>query len=141
MNRNYEIGFILNPELDEEEEKKVLNSVLDVIKKNKGKVEKTDEWGKKKLAYPIKKHQDGIYYFLLVHMDSELIKKVETRLRLTEKIMRYITVKLDDQDKKANRLKRQWKRRERFQHQYNETEKEGEKYREMDDEEGESDEK
>jgi small subunit ribosomal protein S6 len=141
MNRKYEIGFILNPELNEEEEKKVLNVVLDEVKKNKGTVENIDEWGKRNLAYPIKKHQEGIYYFLLTDMDSERIKKVETRLRLTEKVMRHIMVRLDEQETKANRLKKHWKRREKFQRPAGEAEKETEKFREAANQEGESNEK
>ncbi len=141
MNRKYEIGFILNPELTEEEEKKTLNSVLDVVKKNKGKVENIDEWGKKKLAYPIKKHHEGIYYFILVDMDSELIKKVETRLRLTEKVVRHVTVRLDEQEKKANRLRRQWKRKEKYQHQINEAERNSDRPKRTFVERGGSDEK
>ena len=140
MNRKYEVGFILNPELTEEEEKKTLNSVLDVIKKSKGKVENIDEWGKKKMAYPIKKHHEGIYYFIVTDMDTEMIKKVETRLRLTERVMRYITVRLDEQEKKANRLRRQWKRKEKLQHQTNETEKNGARVKEKVDREGGQDE-
>ncbi|MCP4158057.1 MAG: 30S ribosomal protein S6, partial [bacterium] len=61
MNRKYEIGFIINPEATEDDVKKITDSVTAVITKDEGTVDKVDDWGRRKLAYPIQKHNEGIY--------------------------------------------------------------------------------
>ena len=60
MNREYEVGLIINPEASDEEVEKIKNSITDILKKGKGTIENVDEWGRKKLAYPIEKHNESI---------------------------------------------------------------------------------
>ena len=64
MKRKYEIGFVINPESSEEEIKKVVDSITDTIKKTDGTIENIDEWGRRPLAYPIEKHNEGVYTFI-----------------------------------------------------------------------------
>ena len=72
MSRKYDIGFIINPEATEEEVKKIVDSVVKIIEKADGKVEKIDEWGRRKLEYPIEKHNEGIYIFLNVEASGSV---------------------------------------------------------------------
>jgi small subunit ribosomal protein S6 len=113
MKRKYEIGFIVNPEATEEETKKITDSVLDIIKKTDGVVEKVDEWGRRRLAYPIDKHNEGIYIFINSEMVGSAFFDIERRLKLHEKVMRFIVLRLDDRLRKANRLNKKWKRMEK----------------------------
>jgi small subunit ribosomal protein S6 len=114
MKRKYDIGFIINPEANEDETKKIVDSILDIIKKSDGIVENVDEWGRKKLAYPIEKHNEGIYVFMNAEMKGSVFFDIERRLKLSEKVMRFVIVRLDDKIKKANRLVKKWKKSEKM---------------------------
>ncbi|MCP4221190.1 MAG: 30S ribosomal protein S6 [bacterium] len=114
MNRKYEIGFIINPEAMEDEVKKIVDSVTAIIEKGEGIIENVDEWGRKKLAYPIEKHTEGFYIFINTEMKGALFFDIERRLKLTEKVMRFVVLRLDDKLKKANKLTKKWKRTEKL---------------------------
>jgi len=113
MKRKYEIGFIINPEATEEETKKIIDSIVEIIQKADGTVENVDEWGRKKFAYPIEKHNEGIYTFISAEMKGSVFFDIERRLKLHEKVMRFVILRLDDKLKKANRLTKKWKKSER----------------------------
>ena len=114
MDRDYEIGFIINPEAAEDEVKKVIDSVVDIVKKAGGSIENVDEWGRRKLAYPIRRHHEGIYIFITVAAPGSAIFDIERRLKLSEKVMRFVTLRLDERLRKSNRLTKKWKRMERL---------------------------
>jgi small subunit ribosomal protein S6 len=110
----YEIGFIVTPDSPDEEVKKIIESVSGIIKKSNGTVTRVDEWGVRKLAYPIKKYSDGIYVFVLAETaDGQMISQVERRLRQLERVVRFITLRLDERLKKSNKLTKKWKKIER----------------------------
>jgi small subunit ribosomal protein S6 len=113
MGRKYEIGFLLNPESSDEEVKKIMDSVIGIIEKAKGKVENIDEWGRRKLAYPIQKHNEGIYTFINTEVEGKALTEVERRLKLSEQVIRFIVLRLDDKLKKANRLTKKWRKSEK----------------------------
>ena len=114
MNRNYEIGFVINPEATEEDVKKVIDSVVEIVKKAGGNIENVDEWGRRRLAYPIHGHNEGIYTFITADVGGTVFTDIERRLKLSEKVMRFIVYRLDDKMKKANRLTKKWKHMERL---------------------------
>jgi small subunit ribosomal protein S6 len=114
MKRKYEIGFLLNPESSDEEVKKIMDSVIGIIEKAKGKVENIDEWGRRKLAYPIQKHNEGIYTFINTEVEGKAMAEVERRLKLSERVIRFIVLRLDDKLKKANRLTKKWRKSEKI---------------------------
>jgi len=110
MQRSYEIGYILNPDATEEDVKKVSDLVVSLVEKDGGKVEKLDEWGRRPLAYPIEDHAEGIYTFVTAAMGGGNVLELEKRIKLNEKVMRYIIMRLDDRLRKSNRLVKKWKR-------------------------------
>ena len=114
MNRNYEIGFVIDPEATEEDVKKVIDSVVEIVKKAGGNIENVDEWGRRRLGYPIRGHNEGIYTFITADVGGTVFFDIERRLKLSEKVMRFIVYRLDDKMKKANRLTKKWKRMERL---------------------------
>ncbi len=113
MKSKYEIGYVLNPEVSDENVKKVSDSILEIIKKAEGEVENVDEWGRKPLAYPIQKHNEGIFTFINTDVDGSVISNIERRLKLSEEVMRFIVLRLDDKLKKANKLTKRWEKAER----------------------------
>lgn len=94
--RKYETIFILQPELSEDDIKSVTTKAQDVISSYKGECLRMDDWGIRKLAYPIKKSARGRYYYLRFDGDSALIAELERRLRLDDKVLRYQSVNITD---------------------------------------------
>ena len=94
--RKYETIFILQPELSEDEIKSVTAKAQDVIASYNGECLRMDDWGIRKLAYPIKKSARGRYYYLRFDGESALIAELERRLRLDEKVLRYQSVNITD---------------------------------------------
>ncbi len=114
MTGTYEIGFIVSPDSPDEEVKKIIESVSGIIRKGGGNVTKVDEWGVRKLTYPIRKHNDGIYVFVLAETgDGQMISQVERRLRQVERVIRFITLRLDERLQKSNKLTKKWKKIDR----------------------------
>lgn len=93
--RMYETIFIVKPDLGEEETKGLTAKVQEVIASMKGDFKRLEDWGARKLAYPINKFSRGRYYFLRFDGDAPLIAELERRLRLDDKVLRYQSVKLE----------------------------------------------
>lgn len=95
MNRMYETIIIVQPDLGEEDLKGLNAKVEDVIVSMNGDFKRMDDWGLRKLAYPINKCTRGRYYYLRFDGDAALIAELERRLRLDDKVIRYQSVKLE----------------------------------------------
>ncbi len=108
MTSRYEIGFIVTPEAGEDEVKKITEAITSTITKAKGAVENIDEWGRKKLAFPIQKNQEGYYVFVQAEVDGSVIATLERRMKQMEKVLRFITLRLDDKLKKSHKLTKRW---------------------------------
>jgi len=94
MNR-YETVFILTPVLSEDQAKEAVKGYESFIKKNGGKIKHSEYWGMKKLAYQIQKKSSGVYHLVEFENNGELINKLEVEFRRDERIMRFLTVKMD----------------------------------------------
>src|SRR5512137_1662953 len=93
--RMYETIIIVQPDLGEEETKALTAKVQEVITGMKGNFMRLEDWGARKLAYPINKFNRGRYYFLRFDGDAPLIAELERRLRLDDKVLRYQSVRLE----------------------------------------------
>lgn len=94
MNK-YESVVIIDPSLDEQGTKAVITKFTDLIN-NDGKVENVDEMGKRKLAYEIKKHSEGYYVVYTFEANPEFISELERIYRITDSIMKFITIRKED---------------------------------------------
>lgn len=92
--RKYETIYILQPDLNEDEIKVVADKVQDVIASYKGDFQRLEDWGIRKLAYPIRKCARGRYLYLRYDGGPELIAELERRLRLDENVLRYQSVNI-----------------------------------------------
>ncbi|HTG82419.1 MAG TPA: 30S ribosomal protein S6 [Geobacteraceae bacterium] len=95
MNRMYETIIIVQPDLGDEELKGLSAKIQDVISTMKGDFRRLEDWGVRKLAYPINKVVRGRYYYLRFDGDAPLIAELERRLRLDDKVVRYQSVKIE----------------------------------------------
>jgi small subunit ribosomal protein S6 len=94
--RRYEIVYIINPDLDTEPLKEVVTKFSDIITKLKGSVLRVDEWGKRKLAYEVKHFDKGYYVVCDFCGDPTTVDEVERNLKLDDRVLKYITVKVAD---------------------------------------------
>jgi small subunit ribosomal protein S6 len=88
----YETAFLISPTLEEEETEKIITQMAEVISKKKGKMIKEDRWGKRRLAYQIKKHEEAFYVFFHYEGDSAIPNELERRFKQSEAILRFLTV-------------------------------------------------
>ncbi|MCL2416188.1 MAG: 30S ribosomal protein S6 [Defluviitaleaceae bacterium] len=94
MNK-YELGLVIHPSLDEEALKAEHAVILDYVLKSGGVVEKTDDWGKRRLAYEINKQTEGHYCFITIDAPPTMPKEVESRLRIRENVLRFLIIRKD----------------------------------------------
>lgn len=95
MSNSYETVFIANPVLSAQQMKEAVEKFKKVITENGGKIIHQEDWGLRKLAYPIQKKSTGFYYLIEFESEGELIGKLETEYRRDERIMRFLTFKMD----------------------------------------------
>lgn len=91
----YETGFIIAPNLSEEETSTLINQMAEVVSAKKGKMIKQDLWGKRKLAYPIKRFHEGFYVFFTYEGTPAVPAELERKFKQTDAILRFITIKKD----------------------------------------------
>jgi small subunit ribosomal protein S6 len=103
--RTYEILFIADPNLGEPEVDALTAQVQGFVEQAGGKVQKVEKWGKKRLAYDVKRHREGSYVLVVAEGGGGLIKEVERRLKVTDGIIRFLTVRVDEELRKAERRK------------------------------------
>ena len=93
--RNYEGVFIINPELSNDSSKGVVTQIQELVSKNGGRVDGIQEWGKKRLAYKIKKKQEGNYVIMNFQLDSKYANKLDQALRMNDHLLRFLLVNKD----------------------------------------------
>ncbi|MDH3627492.1 MAG: 30S ribosomal protein S6 [Acidobacteriota bacterium] len=91
----YETLFITPPTLSEEDEKATVDALLDVVNSGGGDLVTCDRMGRRRLGFPIRKHEDGVYIRFLYDADSEVPKELERRIRLSDQVLRSLTVLLE----------------------------------------------
>jgi small subunit ribosomal protein S6 len=94
--RKYETFFIVDPDLSDEIVSAVDNKVQSIVTSNKGEVLAYNPWGKRKLAYPIRKRSRGLYILMEYSGGSDMVAELERNLRIDERVLKFITVKLED---------------------------------------------
>jgi small subunit ribosomal protein S6 len=103
--RLYDLIFIVRPATPEEEIKKVLTTIEHACAEKGGKIEKTENWGTRKLAYKVMKHREGIYVYQQVRTNhGELVHELERRLGVQDAVIKYQTVRLDEDLKRQKKL-------------------------------------
>jgi small subunit ribosomal protein S6 len=103
--RLYDLIFIARPATPEEEIKKVIATLEHACEEKGGKIEKTEHWGTRKLAYKVMKHREGIYVYQQVRTNhGELVHELERRLGVADSIIKYQTVRLDEDLKRQKKL-------------------------------------
>ncbi|MGL5279734.1 MAG: 30S ribosomal protein S6 [Cetobacterium sp.] len=93
--KKYELMFIINPTILEEGRENVIAKVNNILTVAGATILKSEKWGERKLAYPIDKKKTGFYVLTTLEMDGTKLTEVESKLNITEEVMRYIVIKND----------------------------------------------
>lgn len=103
--RTYEVAFIVAPNTADDDISKLNSQIEQIITGRGGKITKIDNWGRRKLAYRIGKFDEGVYTFVYLEGSGREIAEVERRLRVTDFVIRHMTVRTDEALKRAEKLK------------------------------------
>jgi small subunit ribosomal protein S6 len=95
VTRDYELGFILNPEVNEEQTRAILERVEQIATNYGGQIMRVNQWGRRRLAYPIQHHRDGFYVFIDMVLTPETVSELDRTLKVSEEVLRHL-IKLRD---------------------------------------------
>ena len=105
MNRTYEIMFIVRPDVEEAELDKLIEGFSANVTNGGGEVKSAEKMGRRRLAYTVRKFNDGFYILLNVAAAGSLITEIERRLRVSEQVIKFITVRMDEEEKRLAKVK------------------------------------
>ena len=105
MERFYEVMFIVRPDIEDADLDKLIAGFEQTVTNGGGNVRSTEKMGRRKLAYTVRKFNDGQYVLLTVDADGKLIAELERRLRVSEPVIKFITVRMDEEQKRLDKIK------------------------------------
>src|ERR1700684_3153380 len=110
--RLYDLIFICRPDTPEADIDKVITTLEHVAAEKGGKIDSVNKWGRKRMAYRVQKLREGYYVYMVVRSShGEVVKELERRLKVADPVMKYLTVRLDEELKRQEKLKRPHQRR------------------------------
>lgn len=95
MRRDYELGFILNPEVGEEQTRSIMERIEQIVRSSDGQVVRVNQWGRRRLAYPIEHYRDGNYVFIDMILAPETVLELDRTLKVSEEVLRHLIKKRD----------------------------------------------
>jgi len=105
MARLYEVMFIVRPDVAEEDVDKLIAGFTATVTGGSGAVRTAEKMGRRKLAYTVRKCSDGNYVLLTIEADGAVVLELERRLRVTEQVIKFITVRMDEEEKRLAKVK------------------------------------
>lgn len=101
--RKYELVYVLAPEMTEDAVTELHAQVEATVTRYNGQIEKSENWGRRKLAYEIGRHREGIYVLEVILGSGDLMKEIDRRLKVNEQVLRHMVVRTDEELKAAER--------------------------------------
>jgi small subunit ribosomal protein S6 len=105
MNRTYELMFIVRPDMPEEEQDKLISTLETAVTTSGGVMKNVEKMGKRHLAYSVRRFRDGMYILLTLEGSGGLVHELERRLRVTEPVIKFLTVRIDEEQKRLDKIK------------------------------------
>ena len=105
LDRSYEVMFIVRPDVVDEELDKLVAGFEGTVTSGGGTIKNSEKLGRRKLAYTVRKFNDGFYVLLNVAAAGSLITEIERRLRVSEQVIKFITVRMDEEEKRLAKVK------------------------------------
>jgi small subunit ribosomal protein S6 len=105
MQRTYELMFIVRPDIVDEELDRLISTLETQVSTAGGTLKNAERMGKRRLAYMVRGFQDGMYVLFTIEGSGEIVRELERRLRVTEQVIKFITVRVDEEQKRLNKIK------------------------------------
>jgi small subunit ribosomal protein S6 len=105
MSRLYEVMFIVRPDVPEEEADKLIAGFTATVTNGGGQVKSVEKMGRRRLAYMVRKFNDGNYVLMTIAANGAVVLELERRLRVTEPVIKFITVRMDEEEKRLAKVK------------------------------------
>jgi len=105
MNRTYELMFIVRPDMTDEDQDKLISTLQSVVPTSGGNVQKVEKMGKRRLAYTVRRFHEGIYILMVLEGPGAVIHELERRLRVTEPVIKFLTIRVDEEHKRLDKIK------------------------------------
>jgi small subunit ribosomal protein S6 len=105
MSRKYELVYVVSPDATDEQVADLHTQVDTIVQRMGGQIEKSDNWGRRKLAYEIGRHKEGTYVLEVINGNGDLMKEIDRRLRVTDLVIRHLTVRVDEEQGVVERMK------------------------------------
>jgi len=106
MNRTYELMFIVRPDMTDEDLDKLISTLQAAVPAAGGTVKSVDKMGKRRLAYTVRRFHEGVYVLLVVEGGGAMIHELERRLRVSEPVIKFLTVRVDEEQKRLDKIKK-----------------------------------
>jgi small subunit ribosomal protein S6 len=103
--RQYELVFILPPDTTEEQVNELHGQLEAVVTRMSGQIEKMENWGRRRLAYEIAHHKEGVYVLEVINGGGELMKELDRRLKVMDMVIRHMVVRVDEEKKVVERTR------------------------------------
>jgi small subunit ribosomal protein S6 len=103
--RQYELVYILPPDSTEQQVTELHDQVSQVVSRMHGQIEKNENWGRRRLAYDIGHHKEGVYVLDVINGTGELMKELDRRLKVMDQVLRHMVVRVDEEKKVIDRTR------------------------------------
>ena len=105
MNRTYELMFIVRPDMADEDLEKLISTLETIVTSASGSIKSVERMGKRRLAYMVRKFREGVYILMTVEGAGSVVHELERRLRVTEPVIKFITVRVDEEQNRMAKIK------------------------------------
>src|SRR5215207_11075139 len=105
MKRRYELVYVISPEATDEQVTDLHNQVEQIVQRMSGTIEKTDNWGRRRLAYEIGRHKEATYVLEVIIGGGDLMKEIDRRLKVSDLIIRHLVVRVDEEQGVVDRTR------------------------------------
>jgi small subunit ribosomal protein S6 len=105
MNRKYELVYVVSPDATDEQVTELHTQVEGIAQRMGGSIDKTENWGRRRLAYEIGRHKEGTYVLEVLDGSGELMKEIDRRMRVIDQIIRHLVVRVDEELRVAERTR------------------------------------
>ena len=105
MNRKYELVYVVSPDATDDQITELHTQVEGIVQRMGGTIDKTENWGRRKLAYEIGRHKEGTYVLEIIMGNGELLKEIDRRLKVFDLVIRHLVVRVDEEQQVIDRTK------------------------------------
>ena len=107
MNRKYELVYVVSPDATDDQITELHTQVDGIVQRMGGTIDKTENWGRRKLAYEIGRHKEGTYVLEIIMGNGELMKEIDRRLKVFDLVIRHLVVRVDEEQQVIDRTRTQ----------------------------------